>query len=99
MAADETQSGNAAKEPLPEACACESCQDAAWPQAKGHDAASLCYSGDPLKSFGGFDGSGVHLALDSHTTLCGRRVIDVPTVPRPVEPLSCRDCYEADHAR
>lgn len=30
---------DAAKEPLPEACTCESCQDAAWPQTKGHDAA------------------------------------------------------------
>lgn len=37
---DHSKDRAAAREPLPEACACESCQDAAWPQAKGHDAAT-----------------------------------------------------------
>lgn len=62
-------------------------------------AASLCYSGTPGGRFGGFDGSGVHLTLNGRTTLCGRPVLDEPTVPRTIGPLSCEACYGADHAR
>lgn len=60
---------------------------------------SLCYSGTQGGRFGGFDGSGVHLTLNGRTTLCGRPVLDEPTVPRTIGPLSCEACYEADHAR
>lgn len=57
---------------------------------------ALCYSGDPDGRFGGFDGSGVHLTADGRTTLCGLTVVDVPTVPRTIEPLSCARCHEVD---
>lgn len=55
----------------------------------------LCYSGTRGGRFGGYDGSGVHLSIDGRSTLCGRAVLDVPTVPRAVGALSCHACHTA----
>ena len=65
------------------------------PQAPGGRSMTLCWSGTPGGRFGGHDGTGVHLTTDERITLCGRTVIDVPLVPRSIEPLSCVACHEA----
>lgn len=61
--------------------------------------AALAWTGTPGKPFGGYDGSGVHLTNDSRVTLCGRRVLGIPEVPRSIEPLSCRECYALAYPR